>query len=117
MKEEKGFSDVRVEITTKELKIGSVKYIENWVSIWENMESNNPIVLAKEMLIMGYSLGIFAGKFSDIGLEGFTTILAGIKMSMKTENRKEKITYGIWDKNGNLHTSEEGVIVEKGGDQ
>ena len=87
------------------------------VEVMEKLKDASPIELAKELIKMGYAMGVIAGKYSDTGIEGFTVLLNGIMISIDAEDRKERIQYAVWDKNGVLHTSDEGFRVEKGGEQ
>ena len=81
------------------------------------VDASDPMAVGKNMVYMGYAMGVIAGKSSDVGIEGFTILLNGIKISLKGEDRKEKMQFAIWDKEGDLHTSEEGYYTEKGGEQ
>lgn len=105
--------------TFGEVRRGASRYVHAVVKPMEELEIFEKIdiqSIAKEMVFMGYAMGVMAGKYSDMGIEGFTLLLKGIKLSLEGEDRKEKILYGIYDKNGVLHTSEEGYRKEKGGE-
>ncbi len=104
----------------REIKEGSKKYavaLSEILSKFNNPDSKvDPAVVVKEMIYLGYAMGGIAGVISDIGIEGYTLLLQGIDLSMRGEDRKEKMLYAIWDKNGDLHTSEEECKIEKGGE-
>ena len=105
--------------TFGEVRRGASRYIHAVVKPMEELEKLGKTDLqsiAKEMVFMGYAMGVIAGKYSDSGIEGFTLLLNGINLSLEGEDRKEKILYGIYDKNGVLHTSEEGYRKENGGE-
>lgn len=113
MKDEK-FKRKVWNATLGELRRGSVKYVEAILPILENLEKESVEEIAKNMTMIGYAMGVLAGRLSDSGIEGFTLILSGIKASVDGENRKEKMLYAIWDKYGDLHSSEEGYRMRKG---
>lgn len=101
-----------------EIRRGAIKYVEAMVKVMEaTVDASDPMAVGKNMVYMGYAMGVIAGKSSDVGIEGFTLLLNGIKISLKGEDRKEKMQFAIWDKEGDLHTSEEGYYTEKGGEQ
>lgn len=101
-----------------EIRRGAIKYVEAMVKVMEaTVDASDPMAVGKNMVYMGYAMGVIAGKSSDVGIEGFTLLLNGIKISIKGEDRKEKMQFAIWDKEGDLHTSEEGYYTEKGGEQ
>ena len=110
------------QCTLGEVRRGARRYLQTMVKPMEELEElvklgkTDPQSFAKEMVFMGYAMGVIAGIYSDMGIEGFTLLLNGINLSLVGEDRKEKILYGIYDKNGVLHTSEEGVSTEKGGE-
>lgn len=99
-----------------EVRSGSVKYVGAMKKVMEGLEGHSRLSLGKEMIYMGYAMGVIAGKYSDCGIEGFTLLLNGIKISLEGENRKEELQFAIWDKEGGLHTSEEVYRTEKGGE-
>ena len=106
------------ESSLGEIRRGGIKYVEAMVKVMEaTVDASDPMAVGKNMVYMGYAMGVIAGKSSDVGIEGFTLLLNGIKISLKGEDRKEKIQFAIWDKEGDLHTSEEGYYTEKGGEQ
>ena len=115
MNEKKRIKEEILEIKLSELKKGAKKYVGAFIDLLVKLEFHDPKSLGKEMLMIGYAAGVTAGKWSDAGLEGFSLLLNGIKLSMECEDRKEEINFAIWDKKGNLHTSEEGIKREKGG--
>lgn len=106
------------ESSLGEIRRGAIKYVEGMVKVMEaTVDASDPMAVGKNMVYMGYAMGVIAGKSSDVGIEGFTLLLNGIKISLKGEDRKEKMQFAIWDKEGDLHTSEEGYYTEKGGEQ
>ena len=106
------------ESSLGEIRRGAIKYVEAMVKVMEaTVDASDPMAVGKNMVYMGYAMGVIAGKSSDVGIEGFTLLLNGIKISLKGEDRKEKMQFAIWDKEGDLHTSEEGYYTEKGGEQ
>ena len=116
MSKKKGFEGVRFESTLGDIKRGASRYVAAMVNVLEKVDDSDPMNLGKEIVYMGYALGVVAGKSSDFGVEGFTVALNGLRISLEGEARKEEIQYPIWDKNGNLHTSEEGFRTAKGGE-
>ena len=100
-----------------EVRKGAVKYVEAIVSKLENLERKDPFTAAKELSYMGYAVGVVAGGLSDMGIEGFTLVLNGIMASLKGEERKEEMMYAVWDKNGDMHTSDESWKVKKEDEQ
>lgn len=101
-----------------EIRKGATKYVEAMVKVMEEMDDeSNPLAVGMNLIYIGYAVGVIAGKTSDVGIEGFTSLLNGIRISLKGEDREEKIQYAIWDKEGDLHTSEEGYHTEEGGEQ
>ena len=106
------------ESSLGEIRRGGIKYVEAMVKVMEaTVDASDPMGVGKNMVYMGYAVGVIAGKSSDVSIEGFTLLLNGIKISLKGEDRKEKIQFAIWAKEGDLHTSEEGYYTEKGGEQ
>lgn len=104
--------------TGSEIRAGASKYVDAIIHILEKMDKHSgPTEFGKEVLFMGYAVGVVAGKMSDVGLEGFTMILQGVEMSMVLEKRKEKMQYAVWDNEGDLHTSDEMFkVVKEGGE-
>lgn len=101
-----------------EIRRGAIKYVEAMVKVMEaTVDASDPMAVGKNMVYMGYAMGAIAGKSSDVGIEGFTLLLNGIMISLKGEDRKEKMQFAIWDKEGDLHTSEEGYYTKEGGEQ
>ena len=102
----------------EEIRRGGIKYVEAMVKVMEKtVDASDPMAVAKNMVYMGYAMGVIAGKSSDVGIEGFSLLLNGIKISLEGEERKEKIQFAVWDKEGGLHTSEEGYYTKKGGEK
>ena len=100
-----------------EIRRGAIKYVEAMVKVMEaTIDASDPMAVGKNMVYMGYAMGVIAGKSSDVGIEGFTLLLNGIKISLKGEDRKEKMQFAVWDKEGDLHTSEEGYYTKEGGE-
>lgn len=108
----------RAEFIAKQedIKRGAKKYVQVFTEIMEKINDFNSLILGQQLVQMGYALGVIAGASSDSGVEGFTLLLNGIKISLMGEDRKEAIQFAIWDKYGGLHTSEEGLIIKKGGE-
>ena len=117
MSEKKGFREVNYESSLGEIRKGGAKYVDAFLKIWDKIEFKNPFEFGKEMVFLGYAIGVVAGKLSDTGMEGFTLVLNGIKISLNGEERKEELQYALWDKEGNLHTSEEGFKIHEEGEQ
>lgn len=106
------------ESSLGEIRRGGIKYVEAMVKVMEaTVDASDPMAVGKNMVYMGYAMGVIAGKSSDVGIEGFTLLLNGIKISLKGEDRKEKIQFAVWDKEGDLHTSEEGYYTKEGGER
>ena len=116
MKENDQYRRLEWQTTMGEVRQGAIKYVEAMVEVMKKLKDASPIEFAKELTKMGYAMGVIAGKYSDSGLEGFTILLNGIMISMDSEDRKERMQYAVWDKNGVLHTSDEGFRVKKGGE-
>lgn len=113
------YERIEWKCTLGEVRRGASRYVHTMVKQREELVKlgkTDPQSFAKEMVFMGYAMGVIAGIYSDAGIEGFTLLLNGINLSLVGEDRKEKILYGIYDKNGVLHTSEEGLRTEKGGE-
>ena len=102
--------------TTDDLRKGALKYVEALAKVMEKIEDKDPMAAGINMVYIGYAAGVIAGMASDYGVEGFTSLLNGINISLQGEGRKEMMQYAIWDKEGDLHTSEEGYYTEKGGE-
>ena len=116
MSKKKGFESVRFESSLGDIKRGAARYVDAFVKVLEKVDCSDPLNIGKEMVYMGYAMGVIAGKCSNVGIEGFTLVLNGLGISLKGEGRKEEIQYAIWDIKGNLHTSEEGFRTEEGGE-
>lgn len=116
MSEKRRYKNLEYECTLGEMRRGAIKYAEALTKVMEQEMENSPISIGKGLIMMGYAMGVVAGKANDIGIEGFSLVLNGIKMSMLGEDRKEEIQFAVWDKNGDLHTSEEGFQTKEGGD-
>lgn len=115
---EKNYKEIVVSTTLKEIKGGAGRYISSILKELEKLDKKARIEeIAAEVMYMAYGLGVIAGKLSDMGVEGFTVALNGIKMSIDGEDRSEEINFAVWDKEGNLHTSEDGFKMEKGGEK
>ncbi len=114
MSEKKRQKKVSWETTGSEVRSGARKYVHVIIQELEKLDAVSTIDAAKNIVMMGYAMGVIAGKLSDWGVEGYTLLLDGIKLSLDVEERKEKMLYAIWDKNGDLHSSEEGYRIEKG---
>ncbi len=102
--------------TAGDVRKGALKYVEAMAKVMEKIEYEGPMAAGINMVYIGYAAGVIAGKTSDCGIEGFTSLLNGINLSLQGEDRKEMMQYAIWDKYGNLHTSEELFRTEKGGE-
>lgn len=99
------------ESSIGEIRRGSLKYVSALIKVMEGLEEKEKSdirLIGKELVYIGYAMGVMAGKSSDAGIEGFTLLLNGIKASLDGEDRKEKMVFALWDKNADLHTSEEG---------
>ena len=118
MSEKKGFERHTYVTTMDEVRRGSLRYVDAIVKVLEKIkDGSDPIIIGKEMVFIGYALGVIAGKCSDFCVEGFTVLLNGIKLSLTGESREEEIHSAIWDKEGNLHTSDESFkVVKEGGE-
>lgn len=121
MSDKKKFERKEWSLTAEEIKRGAKKYIDAIAGAMEKEQKGDAEqtieIAAKEMAKMGYALGKIAGISSDIGLEGFTMVLTGMKIYLDIEDRKEKMQYAVWDKYGMLHTSDEAFQKKKGGEQ
>ena len=110
------FTGKEYSTSVSEMRNGAKKYIEGIYEILKKLSDVDVETMVKEMACMGYAVGVVAGELSDAGIEGFTLLLEGVRISLDVEDRKEKIQYAIWDKDGDLHTSEEGFRRKKGGE-
>lgn len=112
---------VEFESTLGEMRRGATKYIEPIINILEKMADEKGKASIKEagmeLVFMGYAMGVIAGKYSDMGIEGFTLLLNGIKISLNGEERKEKLMFAVYDKDEDLHTSEDAFKTKEGGSQ
>lgn len=112
------FKKVVWEASIGEIRQSAIKYVEAMVNVMEEkVDASDPRAVANNMIYMGYALGVIAGNSSDVGIEGFTLLLNGIKISLQGEKRNEKMQFAVWDMNGDLHTSEEGCYTKEGGEQ
>lgn len=102
-------------IGSAELRQGASRYVDAFAGVLDQVVAGDKPLhqIATEILQMGYAVGVVAGKLSDVGIEGFTLILRGIELSMSVEERAERMQYAVWDKDGDLHTSDE---MKKGGE-
>lgn len=106
------------ETSIGEIRQSAIEYVEAMLKVMEEkVDASDPRAVAKNMIYMGYAMGVIAGKSSDVGIEGFTLLLNGIKISLQGEKRNEKIQFAVWNMNGDLHTSDEGYYTKKGGEQ
>ena len=113
----KRYNEAHMEIGSAELRHGASRYVDAFIGVLREQVEANDIPLhqmAKEMVQIGYAAGVVAGKMSDVGIEGFTLLLRGIELSMQVEKRAESMQYAVWDKNGDLHTSDD---MKKGGEK
>ena len=117
MSDKNKYKCIEFKTSIGEVRSGSVKYVGAMVKVMEGFEDHSLLSLGKEMMYMGYAMGVIAGKYSDFGIEGFTLLLNGIKYSLEGENRKEELQFAIWDEEGGLHTSEEEYRTVKGGEK
>lgn len=103
-------------IGTAELRQGASRYVAALAGVMEQVVAGDKPLhrTAKEMIQIGYAAGVIAGKMSDVGIEGFTLLLRGIELSMQVEERAERMQYAVWDKDGDLHTSDD---MKEGGEQ
>lgn len=116
MSEKKGYIRERFDGTLGDIKRRAKRYVDVFVDVLENADGQSASDFVAEMLSVGYAIGVIAGNCSEVGIEGFNLVLNGMRMSLQGEDRKEEIQFAIWDKFGNLHTSEEGFRLEKGGE-
>jgi len=113
----KRFFEGPMEIGSAELRQGASRYVGDFIEVMkEQVEANDKPLhqIAKEMVHIGYAAGVVAGKMSDGGIEGFTLLLRGIELSMHVEKRAERMQYAVWDKDGDLHTSDD---MKRGGEK
>ena len=111
----KRYHEVHMEIGSAELRQGASRYVGDFIEVMKEqvVADDKPLhQMAKEMIQIGYAAGVVAGKMSDVGIEGFTLLLRGIELSMQVEERVERMQYAVWDKDGNLHTSDD---MKRGG--
>ena len=109
------FKRVKWETSLGEVRQGAIKFVEAMANVMEaTVDASDPMAVAKNMIYIGYAAGVVAGKMSDVGIEGFTLLLRGIELSMQVEKRAERMQYAVWDKDGNLHTSDD---MKKGGEK
>lgn len=103
-------------IGSAELRQGALRYVDALAGVMKQVEAGDKPLhqVASEMLQMGYAAGVVAGMLSDVGIEGFTLLLRGIELSMKVEERAECMQYAVWDRNGDLHTSDD---MKRGGEK
>ena len=112
----KRYHEGHMEIGDAELRQGASRYVGALIGVLEQVVADDKTLhqMAKEMIQIGYAAGVVAGKISDVGIEGFTLLLRGIELSMEVEERAERMQYAVWDKNGNLHTSDD---MKRGGEK
>lgn len=113
----KRYHEDHMEIGSAELRQGASRYVDAFISVMmEQVEANDKPLhqMAKKMVQIGYAAGVVAGMMSDVGIEGFTLLLRGIELSMHVEKRAERMQYAVWDKEGDLHTSDD---MKKGGEK
>lgn len=115
MSDKKKMKAFRVDMTASEFRKGGSKYVEAIVKVLEESKPVNPIELGKEISFIGYAVGVIAGKCGDVGMAGLTMVMNAIQISLVVEERKEEMQFAVWEKNGELHTSEEGWITREGG--
>lgn len=115
----KRYDEVYMDIGSAELRQGASKFVEALCVVLKSVVADDKPLhqMAMEMVQIGYAAGVVAGKISDVGIEGFTLLLTGIELSMQVEKRAESMQYAVWDKNGDLHTSEEEYRKKKGGEK
>ncbi|MBQ6227707.1 MAG: hypothetical protein IJK08_03970 [Prevotella sp.] len=103
-------------IGSAELRQGALRYVGALAGVLVQVEAGDKPLhqMAKEMILIGYAAGFVAEKLSDVGIEGYTLVLRGIELSMQVEERAERMQYAVWDKDGDLHTSDD---MKKGGEQ
>lgn len=116
MSDKEKMKSVRFETTGNELRSGAAKYVDAIVEVLEKSKGSDMMAIGMEITCIGYAVGVIASKCSDIGMGGLTILMNGIKGSLIIEKRKEEIQFAIWEKNGELHTSEEGWKIVEGGE-
>lgn len=112
----KRYHEGHMEIGSAELRQGASRYVDALIGVLKQVVADDKPLhqMAKEMIQIGYAAGVVAGETSDVGIEGFTLLLRGIELSMQVEERAERMQYAVWDKNGNLHTSDD---MKRGGEK
>lgn len=110
-------------VTKKEMMAGTRKYIEAILPVIKEVydkKDNGRLSAsdcAKELMYLGCAMGDLAVAYSDLGIEGYTAVLQGMEVFLTIGGRKEKMQYAVWDKEGNLHTSDDMMnINSKGGE-
>lgn len=111
-----------LRVTKKEIMEGARKYIEAILPVIKEVYDKGDGRLsasdcAKELMYLGCAMGDIAAAYSDLGIEGYTAVLQGMEVFLTIGGRKEKMQYAVWDKEGNLHTSDDMMnINSKGGE-
>jgi len=113
-----------LSVTKKEVMAGARKYIDAILPVIKDVydkKDNGRLSAsdcAKELLYIGCAMSDVAAAYSDLGIEGYTTVLQGMDLALTIGERKEKMQYAVWDKEGNLHTSDDMMNINlKGGEK
>lgn len=113
-----------LSFTKKEMMAGARKYIDAILpvikEVYDKKDNGRLSALdcAKELFNLGFAMGDVAAAYSDLGIEGYTAVLQGMEIFLMIGERKEEMQYAVWDKEGNLHTSDDMMNINlKGGEK
>ena len=111
--DKKKMTGLRVSMSNNELKELADKYIMRIAEILESKKEGGVREMMKELMAIGYAVGVIGRGTTHVGVIGFPALLNGIIFSMIDFGWKEKMQYAYWDEKGNLYTSDDTYEVRK----
>ena len=105
---------MEVRLDLKEIREGAKKYILAFINLNKELDESDLKKIGAEAVYLGYAMGVIGAAYNERGVEGYSMMLNAMNIAIHAEKRKEAIMFAVWDKYGNLYTSDEGFKQEGG---
>ena len=110
----KNMQRMEIKLNLNEIRKGATKYILAFLKLNEELDESDVKKIGEEAVYLGYAMGVIGAAYNDRGIEAYSLILNAMNIAIHAEERKEAMQFAVWDKYGNLYTSDEGFKQEGG---